>query len=657
MEYVLGALLLIFFAVAVGKLCGRVLGVRLGNVRGIITGIAGWVGGVAAAVFTLAAQKGDGWTLTIHTFGGWLAFVVLTILFGTLAAMPVAIGLDLLTRDGPPRSRRRRRRMLLHPVKTTQKAFAPYGRLREVAASARRANLLHLRYASRSALDSPDMSNRLRVVIEDSGGMLIKFGQIASTRDDILPDALITELAKLRADVRPVPAADVRTMLESELGEPAEQAFASFEWEPLAAASIGQTHRATLHDGTRVVVKVQRPGIAELVSRDASVLRLAARQLERRVEAARAVNLRSLANELIGGVEAELNYLNEAKAGMQLRDRRAADVGIAIPKVYPTLTTERILVMEEAIARSISDPHALGESPVSRVDIARRVLSSFLGQIIEDGVFHADPHPGNMLIDEAGTVWLIDFGSVGRLEAVERDAMRGIVLGVATNDPGLLARAARDLAGSPGAIDLRTLELDLSGSLSQLEGGGIDPRLIGQILGVMKRHEMHVPPSMTLLARALLTLEGTLKQLEPTFSLGNESKAVALRDRDEVFGSPEELLQKEVLRALPSLRTLPEHAETLANQLRAGRLTVRVDRYAGGDRQVVDNWVDRSVIAAVGGFGVVASALLLFAAASTESNRVQFALWILGFFGLAAGSVLLMRSAARALRRTSGRID
>ncbi len=657
MKYVLGVLLLIFFAVTVGKLCGRVLGVRLGRVRGVITGVVGWIAGVAAAVFTLAAQDGDGLTLTVHTFGGWVAFVVLTILFGTLAAMPVAIAVDLITRTGPPHSRRRARRILLHPVKSSKDALAPYGRLREVAASARRANLLHLRYASRSALDSPDMSRRLRVVLEDSGGMLIKFGQIASTRDDILPDALTSELAKLRADVRAVPPDEVRTMVESELGESAELAFASFEWEPLAAASIGQTHRAVLHDGTRVVVKVQRPGIAEVVSRDASVLRLASRQLERRVEAARSVNLASLCNELIEGVEAELNYLNEATSGMQLRERRADDVGIAVPKVYSTLTTERILVMEEAVARSISDPQALDESPISRMEIARRVLSSFLGQIIQDGVFHADPHPGNMLIDTSGTVWLLDFGSVGRLDAIERDAMRGIVLGVATNDPSLLARAARDLAGNPGSIDLRALEADLAGSLSQLEGGGVDPRLIGQVLGVMQRHGMNVPPSMTLLARALLTLEGTLKQLEPTFNLGNESKSLAMRDHRDAFGSPQEILQKELLHALPALRTLPEHAETLANQLRAGRLTLRMDRYAGGDRQVVDNWVDRTVIAAVGGFGVMASALLLFGAALTQSNRVQFALWILGFFGLAAGSVLLMRSAARALRRTYGRID
>ena len=333
MRYVVGSLLLIFFVVTIGKLCGRVLGVRLGRVRGVIAGVVGWVAGVGAAVFTFSADKGDGLTIEVKTFGQTVAFVGVTLLFGTLAAMPFAIALDLVTRAGPDRPRkRRRRRDLLHPVVATQKAFAPYGRLREVIANARRANLLHLRYASRTALESPDFSRRLRIVLEESGGMLIKFGQIASTRDDILPEALTTELANLRADVQAVPAAEVRAVLEAELGETAEEAFASFEWEPLAAASIGQTHRAVRHDGTRVVVKVQRPGIAEVVSRDASVLRLAARQLERRVEVARSVHLRALVEELIGGVEEELNYLNEATAGMQLREHRSGDVGIAVPR-------------------------------------------------------------------------------------------------------------------------------------------------------------------------------------------------------------------------------------------------------------------------------------------------------------------------------------
>ena len=189
------------------------------------------------------------------------------------------------------------------------------------------------------------------------------------------------------------------------------------------------------------------------------------------------------------------------------------------------------------------------------------------------------------------------------------------------------------------------------------DAGGLDPGILSEVLQVMRRHGLVPPASMTLLARALVTLEGTLRVIEPTFSLTSGSKEVVLADHVDSFGTPEEILQREALRALPALRTLPEHAETLANQLRSGRLSVRHELFAGESRGVVDNWVDRIVIAITGGFGTVAGAVVLFAAAATDDHELRAALWILGFAGLTGGSVLLMRAAARALRRTAGRID
>ncbi|MCU0306867.1 MAG: AarF/UbiB family protein [Thermoleophilia bacterium] len=638
-----------------GKLSGRLLGVRLGRWRGVLVGLIGWAAGATAAALALSEETpGGGREVIIDSVSEAVAAVSVVVFFGVLAAMPVAIAIDLVT---PRQPRRRRRSRLLHPVRATKAALAPYGRLREVVGNARRENLLSLRYASRSALESPDLSHRLRVVIEESGGMLVKFGQIASTRTDLLPGPLTDELARLRSDVQPVGAESVRGVIESELGEPVERAFASFEWQPLAAASVGQTHRAALSDGTRVVVKVQRPGIGDLVVRDAAVMRLVARQLERRVEAARAIGMRGLTEELIAGVEQELDYLHEASVGTRLRENRKADVGIAVPAVHATLSTDRVLVMEEVVGRPVDDIQALDASPVPRPEIARRLLSSFLGQVLEDGLYHADPHPGNMLIDEAGTVWLLDFGAVGRLDRRALDGLRGIALGVASGDAGVLARAARDLAGDRGLADLRALEADMAASLGTMEAGGIDPALIADLLNVMSRHELRPPASMTLLARALLTLEGTLRIIEPGFSIQQASKALVMEQHRDAFGTPQELLQKEALRTLPAVRTLPEHAEALANQLRAGRLTVRTERYAGGDRLVVDSWIDRITLALIGGATVVSSGLMMLAAAATGSGSLRIALWILGFAGLSCGAVVLMRGAAQALRRQSARLD
>jgi ubiquinone biosynthesis protein len=648
---------LVFLALTlalVGAVTGRMLGIRIGRLRTVVVSFIGWFVGVLIAAI-LIGDSDD--RLILDTADEILVGLPVIVFFSVLTAMPIAIILDLLTRRTAPR-KRRWRRALLHPVRELKRVLEPYGRLREVVGHARHANLLSVRYASAAALDSPEFGRRLRLVLEESGGMLVKFGQIASTRTDMLPDAVTSELAHLRADVRPVEADAVRAVLEEELGEPVEQAFASFEWEPLAAASIGQTHRAVLHDDRCVVVKVQRPGVDDLVARDASVLRLAARQLERRVEAARRIGAARLMDELIAGIEEELDYLHEATAGNRLRENRADDDGIGVPGVDAALSTTRVLVMDEVIGRPVDDVAAVDASGVPRDQLARNVLSSFLGQILSDGLYHADPHPGNLFVDTSGTIWLLDFGSVGRLDPIALEGLQGIALGFALNDPSLLARAVRHLAGDEGATDLRALEADLGTLLGAIDAtSGMNPTMVGDVLQVMTKHGLTPPASITLLGRAMLTLEGTLTIIDSGFDLASEGEQLVARDRAEMLGTPEEAVQRELVRALPALRTLPEHTEALANQLRAGRLSIRTERFAGGDRRVVGQWVDRAVLAIVGAAGALAAGLLLLAGASTADDDVQVALWILGFSGLTFATVLLMRAAAQALRRLPVRDD
>ncbi|MBV8988906.1 MAG: hypothetical protein JO372_10145, partial [Solirubrobacterales bacterium] len=431
----LGYLLILPFWIAViGVLTGRVLGVRIGRWRSAIAAAIGWLVGLVAGVLALGPKNA-------HP-----ALVIpLVIFFGVIAALPVAIVLDLITRGEP--KRRRSRRTLRHPVRAVRSVFAPLGRFRELLGNARRENLLHVRYRTPAALSSPDLARRLRLVLEKSGGMFVKFGQIAATRTDLLPETLTRELSNLQSNVVRVPSDEVTAVLVEELGEPVDQAFAAFDPEPLAAASIGQTHRATLHDGRPVIVKVQRPGLDDTVRRDSAVLSFVARELDRRVEAARRVGLRALADELITSIEAELDYGREVAAGERLREGRGADTAVQIPLVYPTLSSERMLVMDEVVGRSVSDTAAVDRVPVPRSEIARRLLNSFLAQILQDGYYHADPHPGNVLIDADGTLWLLDFGAVGRVDPVTRDALQGLAIGFSLKDGGVLARAVRHLVG------------------------------------------------------------------------------------------------------------------------------------------------------------------------------------------------------------------
>ena len=249
---------------------------------------------------------------------------------------------------------------------------------------------------------TPEFARRLRLTLEDCGGMFVKFGQIASTRSDLLPEAITTELAQLQSAARPVPADEVRQVLEQELGASVEEDFASFDFEPLAAASIGQTHRAVLKTGEHVVVKVQRPGIEDIVHRDAAVLRMAAGFVERRVEAARVLGVKRLAEELITSLEKELDYGAEAASGIAFLEHLEDDDGIAAPKVYQSLSTRRVLVMEEIRGVTVADHAAIEAAPDPANVLASRLLQSFLDQVLRDGLYHADPHPGNIFVDPDG---------------------------------------------------------------------------------------------------------------------------------------------------------------------------------------------------------------------------------------------------------------
>ena len=284
------------------------------------------------------------------------------------------------------------------------------------------------------------------------------------------------------------------------------------------------------------------------------------------------------------------------------------------------------------------------------------MLASFLEQILRDGYYHADPHPGNVLIDSEGILWLLDFGAIGQIDPVTRDALQGIAAGLSLKDASVLARAVRYLVGDD-EIDMRQLERDLSILLGEVESGGLSPAAMLGVMDVMNRHGLRPPRSMLLLSRTLLTLDGTLKTIDREFALASEAQELVARERYDALGSPEDLARRELVRALPALRTLPEHAETLASQLRSGRLVVRTERYAGSDQAVVERWLNRVLVVVAGGAGALISTVLLVAGSLTPDKVVRDAMWVLGFAGLTCGTVLLMRTVAQALHAQTASRD
>src|SRR6478735_4308896 len=625
-ELGLGALLVygIPFIVIVGWFSSRLLGVHRGWGRSLVAGFFGWVGGVAVAA---VIENHD-----VRTTAQLEDILPLALFFGVLISMFVGLILDVILK--PRQGKHHRLWWLIHPIRTIKRRLAPLGRFREILRYARKRGLQH--YASSSKVVTPEFARRLRLTLEDCGGMFVKFGQIASTRSDLLPEVITTELAQLQSAARPVPADEVRQVIEQEL-----------------AASIGQTHRAVLKTGEHVVVKVQRPGVEDIVHRDAAVLRMAAGFVERRVEAARVLGVKRLAEELITSLEKELDYGAEAASGIAFLEHLQDDDGIAAPKVYQSLSTRRVLVMEEIQGVTVADHAAIEAVPETANVLASRLLQSFLDQVLRDGLYHADPHPGNIFVDPTGRLWFLDFGAVGRLSPLVLESLQEMAIGFQLNDPVVLARATMHLAGGDEGGDSRALEADIGLVLTEgLGSGSFDPQAMSLMLEVMQRHGLEVPGAMTVLSRALLTLEGTLRTIDPSFNIAHEATALLPELADQKSDMLQQQLEKEVVRALPSLRTLPTNFEAIFTQLRRGRLSMRVERFAGADREVVDEWVDRIVFAAMGLLGMIASAVLLVAAALIKhDDDFATALQVIGFFGIIVTSVIQMRVVAQILRR------
>jgi len=623
----------IVFVIGVGFVSGRILGVRRGFLRATAAGLIGsFIGLVIATIVLRDEAEITGEEIIPLAFG-----------FALLATMVLSVVLEVLLR---PR-RRVKRASLRTRIKTF---FTVGGRLFEVSRIARRNGLTGSVLTSRSSLATPEGGLRIRRFLEDCGGMFIKFGQIASTRSDLVPAPVLAELSDLQANVKKVPTAQIRARIESELGAPIEEIFESFSDEPLAAASIGQTHVGVLRSGQRVVVKIRRPDVEVGVARDSAVLRWATRAAVRRSEAARSLGLVALGDELIRSVDQELSYLREA-ANARALSAVSTVPGVRVPDAVTSVSTDAVLVQDRVDGKPVSVTEAVDATGVPRAELANRLLETFLTQVMSAGVFHADPHPGNILIDQQGTLWLIDFGAVGLIDPVTMDALHLMGAGLATGQPALLARALRSIAGSAGdAMDTQALEAELSRILSeQLHAGGFDPRSLQEIINVMGTHEIPVPPAFTLLARAMITLEGTLRIIDPQVDLATAATAFM---SDTIGLSPttfKETAQRELLRNLPALRALPGLTEDVALQLRSGRVKMQVDVFGPG-RAHLTRWLDQAIFAGVAAVGLISSTLMLVGSA-LAGDRSTDVLLAVGYIGLIISSVMLMRVIAQIVRR------
>ena len=373
----------------------------------------------------------------------------------------------------------------------------------------------------------------LRLALEELGPTFIKLGQIVSTRGDLLGPEYRSELAKLQDAGPSVPWAEIREVAERELGGDIDGAFASFEPEPLAAASIGQAHAATLHDGTEVVVKIRRPGVVEEVQEDLEILQNFAARAARLWEPAAQIDLVGIAEEFARQLRAELDYLAEGRNAERFARNFADQPDAQIPRVFWETTTSRLITLERVRGMKVTDFAALEAAGVDRRALAERATRITAKMVFDDGFFHADPHPGNFFVQPTGRLGIIDFGMVGTLDDGMRDRLGALLVAVMRDDPDRMAGALIALGTSTGPVDRARLREDLAGLMARYGGRAVGEVELGAaaaaLMEVVRRHRLRIPRDLALLVKVIAMEEGVAEQLDPDFRIGEALAPYARR--------------------------------------------------------------------------------------------------------------------------------
>ncbi|MFD1541551.1 ABC1 kinase family protein [Nonomuraea guangzhouensis] len=492
------------------------------------------------------------------------------------------------------------------------------------------------------------LARSLREALDDGGVTFVKLGQILSTRRDLLPAEFVEELGRLQDQVAPAPWEHIEPVLRAELGGPVEEVFAEFGRTPLAAASIGQVHTARLHTGESVVVKVRRPGIQSVVAKDLDIVRRLAATLESRTRWGRSLGLGDLAEGFATAIREELDFRVEAA---NMAAVAASDGGgVIYPAPISAMCTERVLVMRRLSGRPVTTA-----TPEQGPRLARDLLDCLLRQILVEGVFHADPHPGNLMLLEDGTLGLLDFGSVGRLDGSVRSALQRFLLAMNRQDPLGVTDALLEVVPRPEDIDEAALERALGQFMARHLAPGMDSvQLFTDLFKIVSAYGLSIPPEVAAVFRALATLEGTLVRLSPGFDLIGEARAFAGRYLAERVG-PEtvrETVTQELAALLPMLRRLPRRVERIASAAEHGRFTMNVRLLADDrDRSYVTGLLHQVLLTVLGATAGVMAVILLGTDGGPQvlSNTSLFQL--IGYNLLGISAILVLRVLAVIFRR------
>ncbi len=504
-------------------------------------------------------------------------------------------------------------------------------------------------------------ATRTRILLEGLGPTYVKMGQIVSSQVNVLPDDWRIELDRLQNEVPTFPYAMVREIVIQELGAPPEELYAEFSETPLAAASLAQVHRARMHDGREVAVKVQRPNLDQQVKADLGVTKTAGRAMEARSKWAREVGLRGMLDEFSTNLIEELDYYGEGYNMTRLAANMAALPGVNVPVLYRDLSARRVLTQQFIVGVKISDLDAIDAAGLDRGVLGTNALRAAIKMLLIDGFFHADPHPGNLYVDlETGDVTFLDCGMVGELSVAQRINMLALLWTVVNGDMTAMASQLRSLSVPFRPVDdanfMRTFERRMA---RYGKGSGADfDDVFTAGMAVLRDAGLRLDPNLTLAMKAMMQASAFFVPLAPegkTFSNAALELALEQAQAPSTEAMVKEMAAKEAKQmAMRAVHAAPEYLKSAVGwneQFKKGKLTVVVDT-SQLDRQMAEarSITTMIVVALLVCGGIIGSAIAATAFAGTAMERYG----TIGFFGsLAVGAVLLVTYIFRLFR--SGR--
>ncbi len=488
-------------------------------------------------------------------------------------------------------------------------------------------------------------AERIRIALEDLGPTFVKLGQILSTRPDIIPPDVIRELEKLQDNVPPFPFSEAKETIERELGKPVEELFVSIDEKPLAAASIGQVHRARLKNGEEIIVKVRRPGIGAEIEVDLEILLHLATLAESHIDEMAIYKPTKIVEEFSRTMENEIDYTVEALYAERFGRQFLHNPAIYVPSVMSDLSTARVLIMEYVEGIKASEIDVLDEKGYDRRIIAEKGADLLLQQVFDYGFFHADPHPGNLCILPGNVVCFMDFGMMGTVDRRSREDLADMVYAIVKRDEEKATDALLAIVEIDGEPDRRVLEADVATLMEMYAYKPLKEirieKVLRQMLDIISRHRLRLPFDKFLMMKALATMEGLGLVLDPDFDMTLRAAPFIERIKLERL-SPRRIVDEMITMGADVIRlarATPDEVLDIMKQIKQGKIRLELDHH-GLDmlKAALDSTGYRISLALVAGALIIGSSLII----SAGKGISLFGFPVLGLAGLMIAALLAL---------------